>query len=111
MRTAVGLLLLALAPLAQAAGAAAEPQACDVTVDITDTDPKGTNVRAAPAGAVLAALKNPGEGWIEVHLTGQAGDWYEIDSATLLDTTLPEGSKSLFKGKGYLHRRARGSAA
>ena len=108
MRIVLALLLLALAPLAQAAGAAVQVQACDVKVDITDTDPKGTNVRSAPGGAVLAALKNPGDGWIEVHLTAQSGDWYSIDRAELLDTTLPEGHKTLFQGQGYLHKSVLG---
>lgn len=97
------LLLFGAALLTLAASAhSAERQACDVTVDITDTDPKGTHVRAAPGGAAIASLKAPGEAWIEAHITAQLGDWYEIDGATLID---PGGEdKSVFRGKGYLHK-------
>ena len=80
-------------------------QACNVEVDVTDTDPKGTNVRAAPSGAVVSALKNPSsDGYIVVHLTCQLGDWYEIDRAKLIGTSLPSGEKILFQGTGYLHK-------
>jgi len=93
-----GAALLALAASAHAA----ERQACDVTVDITDTDPKGTNVRSAPGGAAIASLKTPGDDWILAHITAQLGDWYEIDGATLID---PGGEdKTVFHGKGYLHK-------
>jgi hypothetical protein len=103
-----GFALLALAPAAAARAQTAGRQACDVHVDVTDTDPKGTNVRAAPGGAVVASLKNPGQGWIGVHVTGQLGDWYEIDRADLIDADLPQGGKPLFRGKGYLHRSVLG---
>ncbi|MDR3416486.1 MAG: hypothetical protein P4L83_09900 [Nevskia sp.] len=96
----IGFMLLALVPLAPAQ--AAGEQSCNVTVDVVDPDPKGTNVRAAPGGAVLAALKNPGEGWIEVHIAAQSGDWYEIDRASLIETD-PAG-KIIFQGKGYVHK-------
>jgi hypothetical protein len=39
-----------------------------------------------------------------VHLTAQLGDWYEIDRAKLIDSTLPSGEKILFHGTGYLHK-------
>jgi hypothetical protein len=99
--------LLALTPsavcLAQAQ--AQERQACDVHVDITDTDPKGTNVRATPGGAVIASLSNPNaEGWIAVHITGQLSDWYEIDRASLINADLGPDGKALFHGKGFLHK-------
>lgn len=99
-----GLACLALAPSMASMARAADRQACSADVDITDTDPKGTNVRAAPGGAAIALLKNPGEGWIGVHLTGQLGDWFEIDRATLIDPDLPAGEKLLFQGRGYLHK-------
>lgn len=99
-----GLAVLSFAPPLAPMARAAERQACNVEVDITDTDPKGTNLRAAPGGAAIASLKNPGEGWIGVHITAQLGDWYEIDRATLIDTELPEGEKILFQGRGYLHK-------
>jgi hypothetical protein len=83
---------------------AADRQACNVDIDITDTDPKGTNVRAAPGGTAIASLKNPGDGWIGVHVTAQLGDWYEIDRASLIDADQPPGGKPIFQGKGYLHK-------
>ena len=97
--------LLALASPMSCLAQTVEKQACDVSVDITDTDPKGTNVRAAPGGAVIASLSNPNvEGWIEVHITGQTGDWYEIDRANLINADLGADGKVVFHGKGYLHK-------
>lgn len=88
---------------------AAERQDCNVSVNITDTDPKGTNVRAAPSGAISATLKNTtADGWIGVHVTGQLGDWYEIDRANLIDADLPPEGKVIFQGKGYLHKSVLG---
>ena len=46
---------LALAPIVSCWAQTAERQACNVNVDITDTDPKGTNVRAAPGGRYCVA--------------------------------------------------------
>lgn len=80
-------------------------QACNVQVDVTDTDPKGTNVRATPGGAVIATLKNSSDdSWVMVHVTAQAGDWYEIDRASLIGADQPTGGKVLFQGTGYLHK-------
>jgi hypothetical protein len=98
------ILAAALTPVARAE----TRQACGVNVDITDTDPKGTNVRSAPAGAVIAELRNPGDGWIEVHVTAQSGDWYEIDRATRVGSDLPPAGKIVFQGKGYLHKSVLG---
>jgi hypothetical protein len=109
--SAFAMALLALTPTAiclaqaQAQAQAQERQACDVHVDITDTDPKGTHVRATPGGAVIASLSNPNvEGWIAVHITGQLGDWYEIDRASLINSDFGPDGKALFHGKGYLHK-------
>src|SRR5882762_9451993 len=100
---------LALTPIAVCLAQTPERQACDVNVDITDTDPKGTHVRAAPSGAVVASLSNPtADGWIAVHITGQLGDWYEIDRASLIDADLPPGGKTIFHAKGYLHKSVLG---
>lgn len=79
-------------------------QACNVTVDITDTDPKGTHVRAGPGAAIIATLASPEEGWVAVHVTGLTGDWFEIDRAVLMGSDPPAGGKIVFRGKGYLHR-------
>ena len=60
---------LAGTPSASEAAAAAPPvataQACDVTLNVHDPDPKGLNVRATPSGRVVTALKPDGE-WTEV---------------------------------------------
>jgi hypothetical protein len=97
--------LLMLAPATACFAQTAARQACSVEVDVTDTDPKGTNVRSSPGGSVVTALKNPTEnGWIVVHLSAQLGDWYEIDRASLIDNDVPPGGKILFQGKGYLHK-------
>jgi hypothetical protein len=88
---------------------ALEKQACNVDVDITDTDPKGTHVRSAPGGAVIATLRNPNvEGWIGIHITGQFGGWYEIDRANLINADLGPDGKIIFHGKGYLHKSVLG---
>jgi hypothetical protein len=105
MKTFLTYAFLMFAPTAACLAQSASKQVCNVEVDVTDTDPKGTNVRASPAGAVIAALKNPtSDGWIVVHVTGQSGDWYEIDRASLIDADLPAGGKILFQGQGYLHK-------
>ena len=97
--------LLMLAPATACFAQKVAPQACNAVVDITDSDPKGTNVRSEPGGAVITALKNPTDyGWIEIHLTAQLGDWFEIDRAKLIDDDLPPDGKILFQGKGYLHK-------
>ena len=98
-----------LAPATACLAQSIEKQACNVEVDVTDTDPKGTNIRAAPGGEVIMALKNSSsDGWISVHVTGQLGDWYEIDRVNLIDADLPPGGKTLFDGKGYLHKSVLG---
>jgi hypothetical protein len=100
---------LALTPTAACLAQAVENQTCNVDVDITDTDPKGTNVRSTPAGAIIASLKNPNaEGWIGIHVTGQFGDWYEIDRANLINADLGPDGRIIFHGKGYLHRSVLG---
>ena len=74
-------------------------QACNLEVDVTDTDPEGTNVRSASSGAIVAALKtSSSDGFIVVHLTGQLGDGYEIDRAELIDSTLLSQKKCCFTG-------------
>jgi hypothetical protein len=105
MKTSLTFAFLMLTPAAACWAQSAEKQACNADVDLTDTDPKGTNVRATPGGAVIASLKNPtSDSWIAVHLTGQFDDWYEIDRANLIDADQPAGGKMIFHGKGYLHK-------
>jgi hypothetical protein len=80
---------------------------CRIKANITDPDPKGANVRATPGGKVIATLKNTAD-WIEVTITGQAGDWYEIASALQTDNDGPLGDHVVFRGKGYLHKSTLG---
>jgi hypothetical protein len=105
MKTVLTAAFLMWMPITAALAQSAAKQACNAEVDVTDTDPKGTNVRATPGGAVVTALKSSSnDGFIIVHLSGQLGDWYEIDRAKLIDSTLPSGEKILFQGTGYLHK-------
>ncbi len=94
--------LLYLAGNAQAAAI----QACNVTLDVIDTDPNGTNVRETPGGKVVGVLKQPTEDdWIEVHVVGQSGDWFLIDKATRVG----DEEKTIFSGQGYVHFSVLGS--
>jgi len=106
---ALAIAVMAMTPTAACLAQTAERQACNVSVDITDNDPKGTHVRASPGGAVIASLSNPNaEGWISVHITGQIGDWYEVDRAGLINADLGPDGKVIFHGKGYLHKSVLG---
>jgi hypothetical protein len=99
---AAALACLCLAPAARAA-----EMTCNVTVDVTDADPKGTHVRATPGGKIIASLPVPADdGWIEVHVTGQAGDWFLIDGAKAVG----DDEKTIFRGKGYLHKSVVGAS-
>jgi len=62
--------------------------------------PAGLNVRASPAGAVIAALKAK-DRWVEVHVTGQSGAWARIDLATFISEDHAEGTP-VFKGVGWV---------
>jgi len=101
------LVAAAFAVACLAAPARAAETVCNINVDVTDTDPKGTNVRAAPGGRIIATLASqPDDDWIEVHVTGQAGDWFAIDSATAVG----DDEKTIFRGKGYLHKSVVGAS-
>jgi hypothetical protein len=93
--------LVVLLPIA--AANAAPMQLCRIKANIVDTDPNGANVRATPGGKVIAVLKNKAD-WIEVTITGQSGDWYEISSALQEDSDGPHGDYNVFRGKGYVHK-------
>ena len=88
---------------------AAELQTCNLTVGVTDYDPKGTNVRQTPGGRVIFVLTTSsdptGDDWIEVHIVGQSGDWFLIDRADLVG----DDRKTIFHGRGYVHRSVLGS--
>jgi hypothetical protein len=95
--------LLCLAGAAEAA----EMSACNVTVDVMDPDPKGTNVREAPSGRIVAVLPAPaGDNWIEAHVLGQQGDWFLIDGAK----ERGDGERAVFRGRGYVHRSVLGAS-
>jgi len=96
--------LICLAGNAQAAAL----QACDLSVDVIDTDPRGTNVRETPGGKVIAVLKTDplADDWIEAHVIGQSGDWFLIDGAK----DVGDDEKTIFRGKGYLHRSVLGAS-
>ncbi len=95
--------LTVLFALAVGSAQAAETR-CDVLLNVADKDPAGLNVRAAPGGPVIGALKARTD-WVRVHVTGQAGDWMRIDGATLYSDDLPRGEKVVFKGAGYVALR------
>jgi len=80
--------------------------ACNVMASVIDPDPS-TNVRKAPGGDVAATLSTPrqGDDWIEVHVVGQAGDWFAIDRADLVG----DARKTIFRGKGYMHHSVLGA--
>lgn len=103
MRVATAV-LLTLVVLTSGSPALAAAPVCRVRVDVTDNDPKGTNVRAAPDGhaKAVAVLKNTGD-WIEVAIVGQSGDWFEIASAVQVDNNAP-ADKTIFRGHGFLHK-------
>jgi hypothetical protein len=86
--------------------AASTRQACNVEVNVMDPDPAGANLRASPGGKVLRRLRATGssDAWVSVHATAQIGDWIEIDGARLNDPALSSGEKSLYRGRGFLHR-------
>jgi hypothetical protein len=107
-------LALACAGPAAAPGEAASLRTCNVEADVIAPEVmgSGTKVRATPAGKVIALLKSEtadidDDGWIEVHIAGQAGDWFLIDRAVQKLCCHP--ARTLFRGKGYVHRSALGA--
>jgi hypothetical protein len=92
---------LTLAGALLAATASAQTVACDVKLNVTDTDPAGLNVRATPQGAIVAALKAKNR-WVQVHVTGQRGEWARIGDAREIDDETGGGEKTLFKGAGWV---------
>jgi hypothetical protein len=77
--------------------------ACDLRLDVVDPDPKGMNVRAKPAGPVLARIPLAAE-WTEVHVTGYANDWFRIDFAETVDDDAPGGMRAVYRRRhGWVH--------
>jgi hypothetical protein len=92
------------APADKAPVAPGATVACDVTLNVTDPDPKGLNVRAAPStqGKIVAVLKPDGE-WTSVHVTGQQGEWLSIDHAETIDDNAKDGSRTVLDKPGWVH--------
>jgi len=78
----------------------AHAASCEVSLNVTDKDPAGLNVRATPGGAIIGTLKGGGE-LVSVTVTGQSGAWARIDGAYL---TPKNGGdlRTLFSGVGYV---------
>jgi hypothetical protein len=98
-----GTIAMALAIALQATAANAAARRCDIHLNVTDQDPAGLNVRAAPSAsaAVVTRLKAK-DAWVQVHVTGSDGGWMSIDDAILYDDNLPTGERTLWKGKGWV---------
>jgi hypothetical protein len=92
---------LTLASALLGAGASAQTVACDVRLNVTDQDPAGLNVRASPGGAIVTALKAKGR-WVQVHVTGQSGEWARIDDAKDIRDETGQPEKPLFNGGGWV---------
>jgi hypothetical protein len=84
-----------------ASQAHAKTTACDVKLNVTDPDPAGLNVRAAPDGAVIGALKAK-DRWVQAHVSGDAGAWAAIDHATLIQDETGGPDVTLFHGHGFV---------
>jgi hypothetical protein len=78
---------------------------CDLELNVVDPDPLGPNVRSGPSvrtGKVIARFAPQGE-WTYVHVVGQAGAWFLIDRATVVDDAAPDGERVVFRGGGWMH--------
>lgn len=95
--------ILAAIAAASAGAASAETVACDLQLNITDQDPAGLNVRASPAGAVIAAVKAKNR-WVRVDVTGADGAWARIKTATMEadENDSVDHSGPLWKGVGWV---------
>ena len=96
--------LTILVALGGGAAEAAQPaeRRCDVSLNVTDQDTAGLNVRSAPSGPVVGVLKAR-NAWVQVHVVGAAGDWLRIDRGRLIDDALSGGEKAVFSGQGFVH--------
>jgi hypothetical protein len=91
---------LILAATLASAACNAQTLACDVKLNVTDQDPAGLNVRASPGGAVVTALKAKNR-WVQVHVSGQSGEWARIDRATFISEDNAAGT-AIFHGVGWV---------
>lgn len=109
----VTVMTIALSPTAAHAGGPSTPARasarCNVELNVTDPDPKGLNVRAAPgtSARVVSVLKPDAE-WITVHAIAHQGDWMRIDRAVGVDDDAPDGERVVFTGDGWVHLRMLG---
>lgn len=92
------------APVDKAPVVPGATRACDVMLNVTDPDPQGLNVRAAPStrGSIVAVLKPDGE-WTSVHVAGQQGEWLSIDRAETIDDNAKGGSRTVLDKPGWVH--------
>lgn len=89
---------LALAAPAQAEGGAAAVTGCDISAYVTDPDPGGLNVRAAPSGRARVLKVVAGTGSAVAAVTGQSGAWLRVAGITDAET-----DARLFQGSGWIH--------
>ena len=100
---------------AQATGPTALANRCTLQAYVSDNDPGGTNVRAAPdAGSrVVARLyrhAEEGEDYgAQISIVEMRDGWARIDRAWFAD--YGSGGKALFKGSGWVSARLIGIAA
>lgn len=69
---------------------------CNIKSYIEDSDPNGTNIRAA-AHKDSAILKNIKNDDVIVSITGFSDGWFEISGAEDI------GGDALFRGRGWIH--------
>ena len=96
-------LLAALVPALALTAAApvrgpAEAPACDISAYLTDPDPLGTNVRAAPSAQARVLQVIGAEGSGVAAITGFRGGWFRV--ARIDDA---ETDARLFEGEGWVH--------
>ncbi|MGD0189615.1 MAG: hypothetical protein ABSD74_02620 [Rhizomicrobium sp.] len=88
-----------------ACATATTPSVCSIDAWSTDKDPKGLNVRAAPApdAAVVAILPPPNNGIaVEMHVIGAQAGWFRIDRAGFEDYPGEVSAKQVFSGQGWV---------
>lgn len=87
-------------PAAGPAAAAAKQVTCAVTAHISDRDPNGAIIRAAPArnARQVARIKPAGRrGYGRVvHVIAESGDWLRVNNVRV-------GGKRVFAGNGWIH--------
>lgn len=102
LRAVLVAFLFAFAP-ANVAQSGSAPVKCALWAHVSDSDPGGTNVRAAPRSnsAVLARLKaakgRKNAPLPLVYITGQQGAWFRISKAE-------RAGKTLLSRTGWIHR-------